>query len=133
MAALGAGPRPEGAPVPLLDALEQTVSALDATDRDAALVEYLRALAAELDRAEAIERGAVRLANEILAEQGAESALYERVTALQAQLGRRSALDRLGQRFHNGLIEMTATRRSAPAQTGGERPAGKLHALRGGA
>lgn len=42
----------------LLDALERTVSALHEHDRDAALVEYLRLLAAEMDRSEEVERGA---------------------------------------------------------------------------
>lgn len=117
----------------LADALDRTVTDLGATvDRDAALVEYLRMLAAELDRADAIERAAARLARDVLAEQGEESALYERVRALETQVARRGALDRLGQRYQQGLVELAATRRSAGTAAPPATGTGKLSALRGG-
>ena len=123
----------------LLDALERTVSALHEHDRDAALVEYLRLLAAEMDRSEEVERGAAAALRRAQRRHGSDHSCVETVAALRAQLSRRAALNRIGARYAAGLVELTATRRSGrdlpavlPEPTPNS-PGAALRSIRGGA
>ena len=120
----------------LLDAVEETIAALDPEAVDQGLVELARLYARQIDRASATAAMADRAAR-LAASEDDDGALMEIVAALRAKLTERDTIDKIGARLTVALVELKATpkARAAGSSGGAGKPSAgpsRLTGLRGG-
>lgn len=112
--------------------MDESLSALDLGEADAAVAHLARLYAAQIDRAAAAAAQADKAAR--LAARDGDEGLMELIGALKAKLSERETLDRIGARLHAALVELQATPKSRPSRAAGSGAGvGKLRGLRAAA